>query len=181
MDKRIEKTKKSLHAAFYRLRARNTIHDIKIADLCREAEINKTTFYSHYKSIFDLSAEVELDLIRKIISDIPRDRDYTFENPADYTKEVTLAFMKHIDEVSVLFGREDLPRLVFRLEQAMKGAIFAKHPHLKSNQELNVLLSYCIHGAFNASLRNPEVPLETRMAVLEAITTTLQPLMTPNF
>lgn len=177
MDKRIEKTKTALHTAFYQLRVKNAIRDIKVADLCKTAEVNKTTFYTHYKNIYELSDEVEQALIRKIITSIPRDREYTFEDPAAYTKEVTLAFHRYIDELTVLFGDSEFPRLSVYLEQGMKAAIFAKHPHLKTNARTNLLLSYCIHGAFNASMSNPDVPLETRLAVLEDITEALQPLM----
>ena len=177
MDKRIEKTKKALHTAFYQLRAGNAIRDIKIADLCKAAEVNKTTFYSHYRSIYDLSAEVEKQLIQRIITSIPRDRDYTFENPASYTKEVTLALERNANELAVLFSDSERSLLSVYLDQVIKEAIFAEYPDAKHNAEMNVLLSYCIYGAFGARMSNPHVPLERRMAVLEAITQSLQPLM----
>ena len=177
MDKRIEKTKAALHAALYHLRSENAIRDIKVADLCKTAKVNKTTFYAHYKNIYELSEEVEKELIRKIITSIPRDREYTFENISAYTLEVTLAFERYIQELTVLFDGSELPHLSVYLEQVMKAAIFARSPHLKGNGEMNFLLSYCIHGAFNASMSNPDVPLETRLATLKAITQTIQPLM----
>ena len=178
MDKRIEKTKAALHAAFYRLRSENAIRDIKVADLCKTAKVNKTTFYAHYKNVYELSEEVEKELIRKIITSIPRDREYTFEETTAYTIEVTLAFERYIRELTILFNGTELPHLGIYLEQVMKAAIFERYPHLKDNGEMNFLLSYCIHGAFSASMSNPDLPLETRLAVLEDITQTLQPLMT---
>lgn len=177
MDKRIEKTKTALHTAFYFLRAENAIRDIKVANLCKAAKVNKTTFYAHYKNIHELSEEVEKELIRRIITSIPRDRDYTFENITAYTIEVTLAFERYIRELTVLFNGTELPHLGIYLEQVMKAAIFESYPHLKDNGEMNFLLSYCIHGAFSASMSNPDVPLKTRLATLKAITQTLQPLL----
>ena len=178
MDKRIEKTKTALHTAFYCLRAQNAIQDIKVADLCKAAKVNKTTFYAHYKNIYELSEEVEKELIRRIITSLPRDRDYTFENVTAYTIEVTLAFERYIHELTILFHGSELPRLSVYLEQVMKTVIFDSYPQLKDNGEMNFLLSYCIHGAFNASMSNPNVPLETRLATLKTITQTLQPLLT---
>ena len=177
MDKRIEKTKAALHATFYRLRSENAIRDIKVADLCKMAKVNKTTFYAHYTNIYELSEEVEKGLIRKIITSIPRDREYTFEETTAYTIEITLAFQRYIHELTILFDGSELPRLSVYLEQVMKAAIFARYPHLKDNGEMNFILSYCIHGAFNASMSNPDVPLETRLKILETITQVLQPVM----
>ena len=59
----------------------------------------------------------------------------------------------------------------------MKAAIFVRYPHLKDNGEMNFILSYCIHGAFNSSMSNPDVPLETRLKILKTITQVLQPVM----
>ena len=177
MDKRIEKTKAALHAAFYRLRSVNTIRDIKVADLCKEAKVNKTTFYAHYKNIYELSEEVEKALIRTIITDIPRDRDYALEEITAYTIEVTLAFERNIRQLTMLFGGSDLPRLSVYLEQMIKATVFDRYPRLKDNGEMNFLLSYCIHGAFNASMSNQNLPLETRLATLKTITQTIQPLL----
>lgn len=177
MDKRIEKTKIALHTAFYCLRAERAIRDIKVIDLCKAAKVNKTTFYAHYKNIFELSEEVERELIRRIITSIPRNRNYSFENIATYTVEVTLAFERYIHELTILFNGTELPRLGVYLEQVMKASIFESYPHLKDNGEVNFLLSYCIHGAFDASMSNPDVPLETRLETLKTITQTIQPLL----
>ena len=177
MDKRIKKTKAALHAAFFRLRAEKAIQDIKIAELCHAAGVNKTTFYARYKNIYDLSGEVERHFVHKVITCIPSDRDYTFENPACFTKEVTLAFHRHLDELTVLFSGSEFPRLSFYLEQMTKQVIFEKYPHLRSDGKMNVMLSYCIHGAFGAQMSNPDVPFETVLKTLEDILEALQPLM----
>ena len=177
MDRRIEKSKKALRAAFWQLRAEKSLQDIKISELCQAAEVNKTTFYAHYQNIYELSEDVEKHLLYQVISDIPRNQDYTFENTASYTLEITRAFERHMKDFEILFRDRDVSHLGAYLEQVMKAVIFTKHPHLKDNAAMNLVLSYCIHGAFNASMSNPDVPLETRLKILETITQTLQPVM----
>lgn len=177
MDKRIEKTKKALRSAFFQLRAKKPVRCIKIAELCQLADVNKTTFYAHYEDIYALAEDVEKRLLYKIISSIPRDTEYTFSNPANFTKEVTLAFERNMDEMTVLFGDGDLGRLGIHMEQVIKNTIFARHPHLRSNGEMNVLLSYCIHGALHARMSNPGLPSKTILATLEKITSALGPVM----
>lgn len=177
MDRRIEKSKKALRAAFWQLRAKKSLQDIKISELCQIADVNKTTFYAHYQNIYELSEDVEKHLLYQVISDIPRDQDYTFENTASYTLEITRAFERHRKDFEILFRDSDVSHLGAYLEQVMKAAIFVRYPHLKDNGEMNFILSYCIHGAFNASMSNPDVPLETRLKILKTITQVLQPVM----
>lgn len=177
MDKRIEKTKKALRASFLQLRAQKSVQDIKISELCQAAEVNKTTFYAHYQNIYELSDDVEKQFLHQVITDIPHDQDYTFENTASYTIEITRAFERHRKDLAILFRDSDVSHLGAYLERVMKAVIFTRHPHLKNNVELNLVLSYCIHGAFNASMSNPDVPLETRLKILETITQALQPVM----
>ena len=51
MDIRIEKTKTAIHNTFLELRSKKPLEKITIKELCEKAQINKSTFYSHYKDI----------------------------------------------------------------------------------------------------------------------------------
>ncbi|MBP1582290.1 MAG: TetR/AcrR family transcriptional regulator [Oscillospiraceae bacterium] len=177
MDKRIEKTKKALHTAFYQLRSKKSIRDIKVAELCQAAEVNKTTFYTHYRDIFELADEVEKLLLYQVISSIPQDKDYSFRNPALFTREIMLAFEHYREKMLILFCDSDLRNLGLFLEQTTKEAIFRRYPELRNNAELNILLSYCIYGAANTQIRNRDVPIETVIATVEKIVSAMGPLM----
>ena len=62
MDIRIEKTKTAIHNTFLELRSKKPLEKITIKELCEKAQINKSTFYSHYKDIYDLSDQLETDV-----------------------------------------------------------------------------------------------------------------------
>ena len=47
---------------------------------------------------------------------------------------------------------------------------------LSDAMEMNILLSYCIHGAYNASLSNPNADPKVIIQVLEKAVKALQPL-----
>ena len=55
MDLRIEKTERGIKNAFIELRSRKPLEKITVKELCESARINKSTFYAHYKDIYDLS------------------------------------------------------------------------------------------------------------------------------
>lgn len=176
MDKRIEKTKRAIKNAFMELRTKKSLEHITVKELCELAYINKSTFYSHYEDIYALSDAMEYEMVLTIISSIPRDLDYTFENPELFTKEVTIAFSRYRSQIQVLFSGKSQTHLAAHLETIIKKIIYAKYPEYENDIEKNILLSYCIHGAYNASLSNPSAPPETILRVLENVMKALQPL-----
>ena len=65
-------TKQLLQTAFLKLLKVKPIHAISIRELCAEAGINRTTFYYHYGSQYDLLADISgrfLDSIARCLKD----------------------------------------------------------------------------------------------------------------
>lgn len=176
MDKRIEKTEKAIKEAFMELRKIKPLEKISIKELCEMAYINKSTFYSHYENIYALSDAIEYETVLSIVSSIPNDLDYTFINPELFTREVTLAFAKHMPQIKIMFSGKNQTHLAIHLEIIIKKLIYAKYPEYENDIEKNILLSYCIHGAYNASLSNPTADPATIIRVLENAVKALKPL-----
>lgn len=63
-DRRIKKTQSAIHAAFAKLLSEKNMEDITVKSLCETANINKSTFYLHYKDIYDCA-----DCLRDTIVD----------------------------------------------------------------------------------------------------------------
>ena|GEM_PF-5834913 len=71
-NQRIMLTKQLLQTAFLKLLQLKSIHAISIRELCAEAGINRTTFYYHYGSQYDLLADISgrfLDSIARCLKD----------------------------------------------------------------------------------------------------------------
>ena len=68
MDMRVKKTKRSIINAFLELRSKMPLEKIRINELCRIAEINKSTFYAHYQDIYQLSEEVEQEVLQSYLN-----------------------------------------------------------------------------------------------------------------
>ena len=62
-DKRIVKTKRSLKDAMIRMLDREEFEHISITELCREAEISRITFYSHYSDKYALLDDIFNDML----------------------------------------------------------------------------------------------------------------------
>lgn len=72
-DKRIRRTKKLLRQALTRLMQQKDFQSITVTDVVREADINRGTFYAHYRDVYDLREKIEAEMIedfRDLIEDL---------------------------------------------------------------------------------------------------------------
>lgn len=58
-DARVRYTKKLIHDAFLSLLQEKNVRQITVTELCRLANINRATFYKHYRDAFDLLEQIE--------------------------------------------------------------------------------------------------------------------------
>ena len=75
MDRRIINTKKKLTNTLLLLIQEKRLKDITVLELCKKANINRTTFYKYYKDVEDLVNKTEESLLVELetnISDIKR-------------------------------------------------------------------------------------------------------------
>lgn len=62
-DKRTIKTKRSLKAAMIKMLEKESFESISITELCREADVSRITFYSHYSDKYALLDDIFNDLL----------------------------------------------------------------------------------------------------------------------
>ena len=63
-----------------------------------------------------------------------------------------------------------------QLENEIKKIIFSRYPQYTNDIEKNILISYCIQGAYHAYIYNQNADIETLIRVIENIAKQLQPL-----
>ena len=177
MDLRIEKTEQAIKNAFIELRAGKPLEKITVKELCELALINKSTFYSHYEDIYALSEAMEQETVDSIIRSIDHLEDYTPDSFDVFTRELCLAFMSQTSLINILFSGRGQSHLGIRLDNAIKDVISRKYPEYRKDPEKQILLSYCIQGAYHAYLNNPEADAETFVQTVENIVRCLRPLL----
>ena len=59
LDRRVRKTKKNILDALTHLMREKSVKDITVRELSELADINRGTFYTHYRDVFDLLDKVE--------------------------------------------------------------------------------------------------------------------------
>ena len=59
VDRRVRKTKRQLRLALMQLMSQKSVKDISVRELAAIADINRGTFYIHYKDVYDLLNHLE--------------------------------------------------------------------------------------------------------------------------
>lgn len=149
MDLRERKTKRSIKNAFLELRAQKTLERITVKELAELAEISKATFYLHYKDIYDLSSQLQNEVIHSILDDVIQP-DVSPWDTVKLTRTLFESFWTHQSLIGTLFSGSQATVLPSSIEQGIKEHIFRTLPDARNDSALNISLSYQIYGSYYA-------------------------------
>lgn len=175
MDLRVVKTERAIINAFLELRAKKELEKISVKELCALACINKSTFYSHYKDIYELSDAIENEVVASILRGV-RHPEYIREHPKEFTRELFLAFFAQNSLITALFSGKQKSRLADRIEYGVKGLIFEKYPEYRDDVKKNIILSCCIQGGYHAYAGNPGCDVDMLVETIGEIVEKMDPL-----
>lgn len=66
LDRRVRKTRRLLRECLIKLLQKKRIQDITVRELADMADINRGTFYLHYRDVFDLMEQIEQELMEEV-------------------------------------------------------------------------------------------------------------------
>ena len=69
-DLRIRKTKATLYKTYLDLITQKDYDQIKISDICKKANINRSTFYDHFKDKEELASSLLMDTKKELLNEI---------------------------------------------------------------------------------------------------------------
>ena len=152
MDKRVERTKGTIRRTLLSLMGERPVERITTTELCREAHINRNTFYAHYGSPEDVLREVEDELVASIGQELRKG----YEEGG-----VTLAMTRHVARHQELYRalwRCKSSRLKERAMDLVIGRILGVwHESSRMIRDVSTPLSRRI-----PSIRFPVTPLSRR-------------------
>lgn len=147
MDLRVERTKRNIKEAFLKLRIEKPLEKITVKELAELAFINKATFYSHYKDIYDLSEQLENEIVDSIIEKLPSSEKLLF-NPRENARKMALAISSQQEIIDTLFSGNRAAFLEHKLEVNLGRTICDHYPELKEDLQGKIILSMLVHGGF---------------------------------
>lgn len=172
-DRRVRKTKLALKEGLLELMAEKNLKEISVRELAEKVDLNRGTFYLHYKDIYDLLEQIENETFAKfneIVTAYPTgslngDPFLLLRDIFTFLKENT-ALMK------VLLGPSGDPAFIARLKNVIWEGCF-EHWEFPLNQNKTKELEYfyrytlggCI-GIFETWLLNGLKETPDEMAAL---------------
>ena len=165
MDLRVRKTRNSIINAFLQIRAKKPLERITVKELSDLAEINKATFYLHYKDIYDLSEQLENELFERVFNSIEHPNS-ALSDPKLFIRELVEGFTSNKSLIDIIFGKDRRGILADKFEAEVRKFIFEKYPEYKEVPELNISLTYMIKGGYYAYVENAEYDADKVITVI---------------
>lgn len=94
-DLRVIKTKNLLYDAIIKLMKDKAFEDIKVADICHEALINRSTFYAHYNDKYELLVDLVNELKNTLLDSLEQNEHIV--NTKNYYMQMINLVLEHID------------------------------------------------------------------------------------
>jgi len=99
-NRRVQYTKMALKHSFIELLGKKDITKITVKELCESADINRTTFYLHFKDPYDLLEQVEQELIDGVDTYLA---SCNFTHPSQFPIEGLEKLVDYVKENKELF------------------------------------------------------------------------------
>ena len=121
VNRRVAMTKRLLQDALLRLLAQKELDKINVSELCREADINRATFYKHYIAIRDVLVEIEINLMEEFSAHVSPPT--TMQQVREYLVQICRYLYDHAEVIRVLIGNDTDDELCGAIGQINDGLI----------------------------------------------------------
>ena len=146
-DRRVVMTKRLLKEALIEKLKEKDIYHISVRELCETADINRSTFYKHYGSQFDLLADMENDLLDYVTEEIRR-------NESDPVRIISAAcryLEDNLEFVRLIINNNVDPAFAQKLfaMDSIRESSRNRFAGALSEAELDYLQSFLTNGVFS--------------------------------
>lgn len=66
MDKRVKNTTKALKQTLFDMLEQMPLSKITVTSLCKQAGVNRVTFYHHFTDVYDMISQIELSYVEEL-------------------------------------------------------------------------------------------------------------------
>jgi AcrR family transcriptional regulator len=150
-DRRIKKTEQAIQAAFSNLLSEMSMESITVKRLCETANINKSTFYLHYKDIYDCAdclRDTILDEISKVFA--PYDFAGIINNFSVILENIMAIFEKNRDLYMPFLKSPSLASSSCKMKQLLIEKILERvDDKNRNNGVYRCTVSFVISGMIN--------------------------------
>lgn len=169
-DMRWQRTERHLMEEFGAALATTPLEKITVAGLARAAEINKATFYLHYRDVYDLAgAYVEAQAARVVQEMEPHLEDF-FDNPRAFVGALVSAMdhETHRDAAAAMARNRLVPQFMNSLTRLLGERFQAIRP-VHRGAEPAIVISFFVHGTLGALAQHRDADRATLVDVVSEL------------
>lgn len=149
-DRRVRKTRKAIQDAYFRLLSEKKSEKITVAEITREADIDRKTFYLHYDSVQDVIREWTEAKTKDVLKRLTLRSFFTLHFDKEiFAKEAIFMVSENLSFLKMVAGSPDLD---FFWDTAQDTAvdvlteIYARHSSLPM-ADLRIQVRFFVGGA----------------------------------
>ena len=175
MEKKMQKCRRRIINAFMELRAVREIEKISIVELVAKADVNKSTFYAYYHDIYDLSEQLQEEVIDRIAASLPNPEN-VIKDIQQFTKDVLLAYERDRAQIRILFSGSQsyrLPMLIKNKTMEMIKEYIEAGKY--DEQKISIIANYKIYGAYYAYMEETDMNEIRKIEYISQLTGGLLP------
>lgn len=143
-DRRVRKTKKQLRMALTTLMMEKSVGEITVREIAELADVNRGTFYAHYKDVYDLLSQLEENIFVRLeeISVINSSPDWD-QSTYHYLEDVLTLCYESADVYRALICRNNDMEFQQRLFETLKNQYMSKFLERTCTADKRELVLFC--------------------------------------
>lgn len=143
LDRRVRKTRQQLRHCLATLLKEKKIQEITVREITEMADLNRGTFYLHYKDVFDLLEKVELDLLDELDSALQKYQLSDInQNPSMIFTDVFLCVQDNAEMVQILLGENGDLNFVNRVKERVREKCLKDWVELFRSKDSNLFEAF---------------------------------------
>lgn len=143
VDRRVRKTKRALRQCLTTLLKEKKIQDITVRELADMADINRGTFYLHYRDAFDLMEQIESELMEEIDEVLANHSvPELLETPHLLFSDLYPVVYENADIISILVGENGDLSFVNQMKQLVRDRCLHQWLDLEFKGDASALEAY---------------------------------------
>lgn len=171
-DKRTQKTLKLIRSTFVDIAHKKDISQITVKEICEQANINRSTFYTYYKDYPDFLEKTETEVANDFLSII---KHYDFDTDTTPVVEMIIQYISdNLDDFFLLFANETKDIIWKKLSDSIKEItlpVWVKESSLSHEQAewVFIYFIYGLYGFLQHYYRNPNLDKKMLKEILDNI------------
>lgn len=150
LDRRVRKTRHQLRHCLAVLLKEKKIQDITVREITEMADLNRGTFYLHYKDVFDLLDKVELDLLDTLDETLQKYQAYDLQQkPSMIFADLFVCVQENAEMVNILLGENGDLNFVNQIKSRVREKCLKDWMELfrtQDSQLFDAVYAYIVSG-----------------------------------